>query len=301
MGRRHKSQLTVGTSGPSFSRVASKFADYAVSVLEGTDLGGEGNTGAAQQQTPVTVPRPSRSALDVLRWNAGAAVGVAVRRAKRQKIDDKSQMYLDFGQRNFYNTKCTICNMCYCPGLASDEKLHDEFHKRVTQGILYKGFKNQNAVHSWPDGSYIVCIRQNDPAPQIAKADEVRKMAERDLGGFEGAYEQCSVIFLWISPERRAAGFLLAEPIRRAYRIVTPARQEARRLSPTPQECLASHGSIDMTVAYDSAGKVAAVGECPASHCGGRNASSPGTNRSPRCCRSAGRRPDPTRWVAARH
>jgi GNAT superfamily N-acetyltransferase len=202
--------------------VASKFADYAVSVLEGTAHDCEDGSGQeSHSQTPMTAQRPGRSALDVLRWNSGASAGPVRRPAKRQKTIDDSQLYLDFGQRNFYSTKCTVCDMYYCPGLASDEKLHEEFHKRVTHGIMYKGFKHQHTVRSFPDGSFIVCIRRHDPAPHKAKADEVRQMAERELGGYEGGQEDSSVTFLMISPERRAVGYLLAERIKRAYRIVS--------------------------------------------------------------------------------
>ena len=225
--RRRQGQQAAGgarPAGPSLAGVASRFADYAVSVLEGATHDGGGAGTVSPQQTPATAPR--RSALDALRWNARAPVGGVARRAKRQKTDDKSQLYLDFGQRNFYQTKCTVCDMCYCPGLASDEKLHEDFHKRVTHGILYKGFKNQHAVQTFPDGSYIVCVRRTDPAAHRTKADEVRQMAERELGGFGGAHDESVVMFLMISPERRAVGFLLAEPIRRAYRVVIAAPAE---------------------------------------------------------------------------
>jgi len=247
--RRRTGQQAAGSVrpvGPSLAGVASSFADYAVSVLEGAAHDGEGAGTDAPQHTPATAPR--RSALDALRWNAGASVGAVARRAKRQKTDDKSQLYLDFGQRNFYQTKCAVCDMCYCPGLASDEKLHDHFHKRVTHGIIYKGFKNQHAVETFSDGSYIVCVRRNDPAPHIAKADEVRQMAERELGAFGDAHEESVVMFLMISPERRAVGFLLAEPIRRAYRIVIPPpTEQPHRHAPSDMREPVSVGTPDGT------------------------------------------------------
>jgi hypothetical protein len=38
--------------------------------------------------------------------------------------------------------------MCYCPGLQSEERLHQDYHKRVTHGIVYKGFrKEKNIAH----------------------------------------------------------------------------------------------------------------------------------------------------------
>ena len=245
--RRRTGQQAAGSVrpvGPSLAGVASSFADYAVSVLEGAAHDGDGAGTDAPEHTPATAPR--RSALDALRWNAGASVGAVARRAKRQKTDDKSQLYLDFGQRNFYQTKCAVCDMCYCPGLASDEKLHDHFHKRVTRGIIYKGFKNQHAVETFPDGSYIVCVRRNDPAPHIAKAEEVRQMAERELGAFGDAHEESVVMFLKISPERRAVGFLLAEPIRRAYRIfIPPPTEQPQRHTPSDMREPVSVGSPD--------------------------------------------------------
>lgn len=239
--RKRNGQHKAANADQSLAGVASKFADYAVSILEG----GGHDCGDEPTETPMTAQRPGRSALDVLRWNSGASGAPAARRAKRQKSVDSSQLYLDFGQRNFYSTKCTVCDMHYCPGLASDEKLHEEFHKRVTHGIIYKGFKNQHMVRSFPDGSFIVCIRRDDPASQVAKADEVRKMAERELGGYEGAQEASSVTFLMISSERRAVGYLLAERIKRAYRVVIP-ENSAEKMQ---ENALGAYDTSDATTA----------------------------------------------------
>lgn len=92
--RKRKEQLRAGVVTPSLAGVASKFADYAVSVLEGTAQHVDEGSAAAQQQMPTTALRPGRSALDVLRWNAEATVGAVARRAKRQKKDDESQLHL---------------------------------------------------------------------------------------------------------------------------------------------------------------------------------------------------------------
>ena len=218
---------------PSLAGVASKFADYAVSVLDGSGH----IAGGQQQQTPTTAQRPGRSALDALRWSAGATAGAGVRRAKRQKTDDESQMHLDFGQKNFYNTRCRVCEMYYCPGLASDEKLHADFHKRVTLGIIYRGFKNQHTVSTFPDASYIVCMRRNAPGTHLAKAEEVREMVERELGGFQGGRGDSSVIFLMVSSERRVVGFLLSERIRRAYRVVSATKCQTNTRSAPGNSC----------------------------------------------------------------
>jgi hypothetical protein len=93
-GRKRKEQHATGVVTPSLAGVASKFADYAVSVLEGIQHGHEGTCAAEQQQTPSTATRTARSALDILRWNAEATVGAVARRAKRQKKDDESQLHL---------------------------------------------------------------------------------------------------------------------------------------------------------------------------------------------------------------
>ena len=53
-----------------------------------------------------------------------------------------------YAQRNFYNTKCRVCDMCYCPGLQSEERLHQDYHKRVTHGIVYKGVRKKKSPMS---------------------------------------------------------------------------------------------------------------------------------------------------------
>ena len=215
--KKREGQDAAGAARPTLAGVAGRFADYAVAVLEGPGSSAD----SPEQQTPKTALRPGKSVIDALRWNAEAAVGTVARKPKRQKTNDDNQTFLDFGQKNFYTTRCKVCDMYYCPGLASDEKLHQEFHKRITQGIVYKGFKAQHTVSTFPDGSYIVCVRSNDPAPHLAKAAEVRQMAERELGGFGCVLDDASVQFLMVSAERRVVGYLLAERIRRAYRVVT--------------------------------------------------------------------------------
>lgn len=49
------------------------------------------------------------------------------------------QMHLDFGQKDFYSTKCPDCGMFFAQGEAEDSKLHRKFHDEVLNGVPFVG------------------------------------------------------------------------------------------------------------------------------------------------------------------
>ena len=47
------------------------------------------------------------------------------------------QLFLDFGQRDFDATVCSVCGMVYAKGKEADEAAHKKFHRKHTSAITF--------------------------------------------------------------------------------------------------------------------------------------------------------------------
>ncbi|XP_006348475.1 protein CHROMOSOME TRANSMISSION FIDELITY 7-like isoform X1 [Solanum tuberosum] len=157
--------------------------------------------------------------------------------AKSGKILNKKrkyvQVYLELGQSDFLLHTCTICGFKYAKGDEEDEKFHKTFHKNYTHGIPLKGWRNERIIRipSLEIGR-IILVLDDDPTPQKNKVKEVVKMMEMELG--DGwIYHQLCKVYLFISSQR-ISGCLVAEPITRAYKILS--RPEGSRCNVSPEK-----------------------------------------------------------------
>ncbi|KAH0724357.1 hypothetical protein KY284_000222 [Solanum tuberosum] len=172
----------------------------------------------------------------------GASTGEASKEidlevAKFGKILNKkrkyAQFYLELGQSDFLLHTCTICGFKYAKGDEEDEKFHKTFHKNYTHGIPLKGWRNERIIRipSLEIGR-IILVLDDDPTPQKNKVKEVVKMMEMELG--DGwIYHQLCKVYLFISSQR-VSGCLVAEPIKRAYKILS--RPEGSRCNVSPEK-----------------------------------------------------------------
>ncbi|PHT59059.1 hypothetical protein CQW23_01422 [Capsicum baccatum] len=142
--------------------------------------------------------------------------------AKSGKVQNKkrkyAQFYLELGQSDFLLHTCTVCGFKYARGDEGDEKFHKTLHKNYTHGIPFKGWQNERELRipSLEIGR-IVLVLDDDPPPQRNKVQEVVKMMEMELG--DGwIYHQLCKVYLLISSQR-ISGCLVAEPIKKAYKI----------------------------------------------------------------------------------
>ncbi|KAF5823416.1 putative N-acetyltransferase ESCO, zinc-finger, N-acetyltransferase ESCO, acetyl-transferase [Helianthus annuus] len=131
-----------------------------------------------------------------------------------------AQFHLDLGQSDFMFRNCKICGMKFVPGDEDDERLHKEFHKSYTHGIGFKGWRNERVIdtHSSQNGR-VILVQNDDPPAHIKKVEEVIKMMEMELGDGWIFHKDCKV-YLYIS-SHRVAGCLVAEPIKKAYRLIS--------------------------------------------------------------------------------
>lgn len=202
--------------------------------------------GRVQPEILVTYQR--RSQYSICEKN-GASIGEASKEidsenivpnlgvAKSGKVLNKKrkygQFYLELGQSDFLLHTCTVCGFKYARGDEEDEKFHKTFHKSYTHGIPFKGWRNERnlQVPSLEIGR-IILVLDDDPPPQKNKVQEVVKMMEMELG--DGwIYHQLCKVYLFISSQR-ITGCLVAEPIKKAYKIL-PSR-EGSRCNVSPQK-----------------------------------------------------------------
>ncbi|XP_025884551.1 protein CHROMOSOME TRANSMISSION FIDELITY 7-like [Solanum lycopersicum] len=154
-----------------------------------------------------------------------------------------AQFYLEMGQSDFCLHTCTVCGFKYARGDEEDEKFHKTSHKNYTRGIPFKGWRNERnlRIPSLEIGR-IILVLDDDPPPQRNKVQEVVKMMEMELG--DGwIYHQLCKVYMFIFSQR-ISGCLVAEPIKKAYKILSKPvgsrcnvspEKEVRRTSTTLQ------------------------------------------------------------------
>nr|XP_043611240.1 protein CHROMOSOME TRANSMISSION FIDELITY 7 [Erigeron canadensis] len=131
-----------------------------------------------------------------------------------------AQFHLDLGQSDFMFRDCKTCGFKFVPGDEEDGKLHKEFHKNYTHGIRLKGWRNERLVNTDSlESGRVILVLNDDPPAHVNKVQEVIKMMEMELGDGWIFHKHCKV-YLFISSQR-VAGCLVAEPIKKAYRLVT--------------------------------------------------------------------------------
>ncbi|RVW61457.1 Protein chromosome transmission fidelity 7 [Vitis vinifera] len=136
-----------------------------------------------------------------------------------------AQFHLELGQSDFLLHSCSTCGLKYSPGDEGDEQVHKAFHKNYNHGIQFKGWRNERII-SMPSagGGRIILVLDGDPPAQKNKVHEVVKMMEIELGG-AWIFHKNRKVYLFISSQR-VAGCLVAEPIKKAYKILSSSADE---------------------------------------------------------------------------
>ncbi|XP_074471295.1 N-acetyltransferase ESCO2 [Sebastes fasciatus] len=142
-----------------------------------------------------------------------------VRRRKEKQDDD--QLIIDAGQKQFGAMTCSSCGMVYSAENPEDNFQHTQFHQRFIDSIKFVGWKKERVVAEFWDGK-ILLVMPDDPKYAIKKADDVRCVADSELG-----FQQVTLsrptqakTYLFINRERMVVGCLVAESIRQAYRVL---------------------------------------------------------------------------------
>lgn len=141
-------------------------------------------------------------------------------RWRKEKQDD-DQLIIDAGQKQFGATTCSSCGMVYSADNPEDNFQHTQFHQRFLDAIKFVGWKKERVVSEFWDGK-ILLVMPDDPKYAVKKAEDVRRLADNELGFQQMTLSRPSQAktYLFINTERMVVGCLVAEPIRQAYRVL---------------------------------------------------------------------------------
>ncbi|KAK9068545.1 hypothetical protein SSX86_012660 [Deinandra increscens subsp. villosa] len=185
-------------------------------------------------------PTTDRENDDVLKWDDknkfdyGEQLVVSSSKRILNKKRKYAQFHLDLGQSDFMFRNCKTCGFKFVPGDEEDAKLHKEFHKNYTHGIrlklfmdfTLKGWRNERVIDTNSlDNWRVILVLNDDPPAHVKKVEEVIKMMEMELGDGWIFHKHCKV-FLFISSQR-VAGCLVAEPIKKAYRLISKSDERS--------------------------------------------------------------------------
>ncbi|KAL8048008.1 hypothetical protein ABFS82_07G036200 [Erythranthe guttata] len=154
-----------------------------------------------------------------------------------------AQLHLEVGQSNFLLHTCKTCGFKYATGDEGDEKVHKTFHKNYTHGIPLKGWRSERFVDTLEKGR-VLLVQEGDPVAQHNKVQEVVEMMEMELGNGWILHKHCKV-YLFISSQR-VSGCIVAEPIKKAYKILSSAMGEIRSVSAKEKRRTLQFGRVSL-------------------------------------------------------
>ncbi|NXI49148.1 ESCO2 acetyltransferase, partial [Chloroceryle aenea] len=149
------------------------------------------------------------------------------KKAKELCRRSQDQMIIDAGQKHFGAIVCKSCGMIYTAASPEDEAQHIQHHERFLEGLRYVGWKKERVVAEFWDGK-IVLILPNDPKYAVKKAEDVREIVDNELG-FKQVALSCPAetkIYLFVSNEKMIVGCVVAEPIKKAFRVLSEPEAE---------------------------------------------------------------------------
>ncbi|KAM9798271.1 LOW QUALITY PROTEIN: N-acetyltransferase ESCO2 [Neosynchiropus ocellatus] len=160
-------------------------------------------------------------------------------RPQRRRKPDDDQLIIDAGQKQFGATTCGSCGMTYSADNPEDQLQHSQFHHRFLSSIKFVGWKRERVVAEFWDGK-ILLVMPDDPRYAVRKAEDVRRVADSELGFQQLTLSRPSLAktYLYVSSERMVVGCLVAEPIRQAYRVLD---QPESRKDSTKDDFLEPH------------------------------------------------------------
>ncbi|XP_077444062.1 N-acetyltransferase ESCO2-like [Stigmatopora argus] len=143
------------------------------------------------------------------------------RTTRRRKKHDHDQLIIDAGQKQFGATSCGSCGMVYSADNPEDNFQHEQFHQSVLESIKFVGWKKERVVAEFWDGK-IILVMPDDPKYAVKKAEEMRCLADDELGFQQVALSRPSQAktYLFVNRDRTVVGCLVAESIRQGFRVL---------------------------------------------------------------------------------
>ena len=144
---------------------------------------------------------------------------------KLLQFNAKDQYALDFGQKDFDAIKCKTCNMLYTVGEVVDEQTHADYHDTFVNGVKFNGWKNEDVVNRFDDGRVIRVLPEykTKHSYMFKKVNDLFDVADLELGirvDINSCMSESSIYLLFVTNDKRIAGFVAAEGITKAWKLV---------------------------------------------------------------------------------
>uniref|UniRef100_A0A3P8Z6U0 Establishment of sister chromatid cohesion N-acetyltransferase 2 n=1 Tax=Esox lucius TaxID=8010 RepID=A0A3P8Z6U0_ESOLU len=143
------------------------------------------------------------------------------KRETNKQAEADNQLIIDAGQKQFGATTCGSCGMIYSADSLEDNLQHTQFHQRFLDSIKFVGWKKERVVAEFWDGK-IILVLPDDPKYAVKKAEDVRRLADNELG-FQQLSLSCpsqAKTYLFVNSDRMVVGCLIAEHIRQGFRVL---------------------------------------------------------------------------------
>lgn len=162
-------------------------------------------------------PRASRAA---------TAAAEAVESSGNTKL---TQMYLDYGQKNFTSVTCGECGLVYAPGLPEDEATHKKAHAKFVNESLSVGKRwraqatlAELVVRTYAaDGSSLLAVRADARAAERMAA--VRRVMDVALGYVPSGGDPRETLYVLVAHNGDVLGCCVAYPICEAFAVDSDA------------------------------------------------------------------------------
>ncbi|PRP89256.1 hypothetical protein PROFUN_02130 [Planoprotostelium fungivorum] len=167
------------------------------------------------------------SEVEDVKWSDRLCTPSPKKKAKTQSQPPNTprmeQSFLDFGQKNFgAPTVCATCSMRYQAGVEDDEELHKTFHRRFLDSssdiIEFNGWKDEEIIRNFEDGSRLIRINTTDAKMQSAKMKQLDQVVTRQVGGPIDCDGHPQQLYLYVSSNKKIIGCVCARVISEARR-----------------------------------------------------------------------------------
>ncbi|CAH1774868.1 unnamed protein product [Owenia fusiformis] len=146
----------------------------------------------------------------------------------KPETDGMEQYILDAGQKNIGAVQCPTCHMRYTQGEPTDEASHSKFHKRMLTVLKFNGWKKENVVAEFEDGSRIIVVLPTD-TNCMKKVDSVKSVVDEDLAFTNAPSPACKSnmkTYMCIF-NQRIIGVCIAEVITKGYRVIQDTQSQS--------------------------------------------------------------------------
>ncbi|KAL0967432.1 hypothetical protein UPYG_G00252160 [Umbra pygmaea] len=147
--------------------------------------------------------------------------GARKKRETNKQTESDDQLIIDAGQKQFGAITCVSCGMIYSADSLEDNVQHTQFHQRFLDSVKFVGWKKERVVAEFWDGK-IILVLPDDPKYAVRKAEDVRQLADNELGFQQGSLSCPSQAktYLFVNSDRMVVGCLIAEHIRQGFRVL---------------------------------------------------------------------------------